>query len=328
MDKDLVDEYGWSDDDDGGDKKFAKGMVLTTLDHKPMGEYMSWFLSWPYLLNAELKELSSNSNYKMVATHVNRTLVSCGEIIVRLSHLHRFPVLIVYPDATPYALPKVFLLKQTMGQSEVQRLAGLPPDRIESEIKDLIKFYYRRHQGRDGSLCLLEQSSDEVVATQAIGIRAVIERVRQWLRGFLNGNFPPDNPEVELYCHFPNNVQDKIFLLPEEYYDPSFVSGYYYLIKTIFSNPASAYYFGFGIDGFNINGVILKNFIDKNKSTFLKEFIPDWISTLNHDSLELNKVGIIRGFWWQTEREPNPFYSGKDFAEYVDEQNGLAQLSI
>ena len=72
---------------------------------------MSWYKRYPAWLHSEWQELHSNGNYRPAFTFFDETFLSCGEIIVRSNKIELCPVLIVYPEATPYQPPSVYLLQ-------------------------------------------------------------------------------------------------------------------------------------------------------------------------------------------------------------------------
>lgn len=292
---------------------------------------MSWFIRRPYWLHSELQELRTNGNYVEVATHVNKTMVSSGEILVRLQETHRFPVLIVYPDATPYYPIRIYLTKEALPPKEVYELSKLSPGELASKIQKRIKFYYHRHQNIDGSLCILETDDLHDDRPELIRVREVIERTRQWFRGHLTGKFPPDSLEVELYYHFPNHFTEAVFLLPDEFFSPQLLSGKFYFFKTRDYTPKT-HYFGFIIEGITESGLSL--FLPdatKDKGYFFHKSLPLDVVDLtarNEKASEFLENGtIIEGWWWHVDKEPLPFATPEQFAEYIDPINGLTKVA-
>jgi hypothetical protein len=86
---------------------------------------MRWFKRHPSLLRKYSQDISSNSNYNEVWQKRNNLFLSCGEIIVRLYQVYKFPILIVYPDATPYVLPSIFLLNSAISEMNSEELTRL-----------------------------------------------------------------------------------------------------------------------------------------------------------------------------------------------------------
>lgn len=294
---------------------------------------MHWFIRMPYLLYSEINELSNNGNYNLVANITNRTLVSSGEIIVRLKKCYRFPVVIVYPDATPYIPPVAYLLNETIDSENVQQLSKLSPDKIADRLKSKIRFYYHRHQNPDGSLCILDAEDLHNERPEIIGAQALIGRLRQWFRGVKNGKFPMDSREVELFHHFPNRVYSLKFLLPDEFFRPDILGGKFYLgVFTLIPSckDVTRLYFGLGVDGKSRNGLTLSSFVNSNESLFFSSGLPNPISLATRDEkvVELKAKGdLIEGYWWQIDEEPFPFGSVRDFATYIDSENGLEQVA-
>ena len=79
-------------------------------------------------------------------------------------------------------------------------------------IKDHIKFYYKRHQNSDGSLCLLENDNLEDEGAWFFSIHQILKRIRDWLAGTHTNHYPPEGPEVELFVHFPDHDPSVTFL--------------------------------------------------------------------------------------------------------------------
>lgn len=146
---------------------------------------MSWFIQWPYWFKQELHELSNNSNYRERCVFPGRTLVSCGEVLVRLKETSYFPVLIVYPEATPFDVPVVYMLSQVLDVELVKKLSELHSSAIPDQIRGFIKLHYHRHQGPTGNLCILEKDDLHDDSAAFVGARATLDRVRQWCRGLL-----------------------------------------------------------------------------------------------------------------------------------------------
>jgi len=137
---------------------------------------------------------------------------------VRLSKIHRFPILVVYSDATPFELPLIFLLKRQLGTEYVRNLSELTLGQIYEAIKDQIQYHYHlRHQNSSGVLCTVEWDNlDE--GTSFLGITTILQRVRDWCKGLITGEFPQDSQEVEYIAHF-NEIDPEIkWVYPESFF--------------------------------------------------------------------------------------------------------------
>ena len=112
---------------------------------------MSWFSKYPNWLYSESLELSNNSIYKESYQFIDRTLISCGEILVHKEETERYCILIVYPDATPYVPPSIYLLRELSSKADTIKLSQKSPNEIPSAVSDKVRFFNRRHQNEDGS---------------------------------------------------------------------------------------------------------------------------------------------------------------------------------
>jgi len=117
---------------------------------------MSWFSKHPNWLYLESLELSNNSIYKQSYQFIDRTLISCGEILVHKEKTERYCMLIVYPDATPYVPPSIYLLRELLSEDNTKKLSQKSPNEIISAVSDKVLFFNRRHQNEDGSICFIE----------------------------------------------------------------------------------------------------------------------------------------------------------------------------
>lgn len=142
-----------------------------------------WFKKHAEFLKQESTTLSNDSNYREIHQSRDNLFLSHGNIVVRLNEVHRHPVLIVYPDATPYQLPLVFPLQEEMNAEEVTTLSRLDLGKLYGTIKPKIKFYHHlRHQNSGGVLCFLERADLDGEA-RFYGISTILKRLRDWYAG-------------------------------------------------------------------------------------------------------------------------------------------------
>lgn len=296
-----------------------------------------WFKKHPDYLRAESIKLAGDANYKELHQERKRTFLSHGNILVRLNEIHRFPILVVYTDATPFELPWIFLLKKQLDAEYVRNLSELDHIQIYHAIKDNIQFHYHlRHQNSSGILCVVEWDNlDE--GTQYLGITTILQRVRDWCKGIVTGVFPPDSQEVEYIAHF-NDVDPEIkWVYPQTFLDERLTSGE--AIATLYSffpkNEEIAndlrIYMGSLIVGEDQNGIILP--IEFEVPGYLKEQgingpfdLYTKTDTLN---LKLQSKDLLRCFWFHLENEPPPFHTTSDLVKiigYDDTDAGLIKL--
>jgi len=273
---------------------------------------MYWFKKHPDYFRQESRELASNPNYKELFQERDEFFVSHGYIITRLDTSRRHPILIVYPEGTPYQLPAVFPLKRALSHDEVKAVAGgqqIPADAIEY-------FYGLRHQNGGGNLCFVEwETFDE--GGVFFGIGSIIQRVTEWYKGHITGQFPPDSQEVEFCAHFNNVSRDFRLLYPLPFVENDNVKGEFYatqyfkLPKELSKLPIGALYLGTYITGVTEAGIATEQPRELS--------VPDWIreeglaTTLDVETkpdliTRLCDEGRLKaGIWFSVDSEPAPF---------------------
>ena len=88
---------------------------------------MEWFARHTSWLYRETKELSNNSIYREQYQVIGETLISSGNIIVHKSKTEYFPILIVYPESTPYIPPTIYILDNEISEETAIEYSGLSP---------------------------------------------------------------------------------------------------------------------------------------------------------------------------------------------------------
>ncbi|MCX5713949.1 MAG: ThiF family adenylyltransferase, partial [Candidatus Omnitrophica bacterium] len=283
---------------------------------------MSWYKRYPAWLHAEWQELSSNTNYKEGRTLFEKTFISCGQIIVRSNEAQYFPVLIVYPESTPYRPPSIYLLREIPSEETLRHLAQLSPGEIEKEIKPFIRFLYRRHQGASGSLCFLEAEDLHADQAECYGIGEILKRVREWLAGFQTGRLPPDSPEVELFAHFPHQVNNLFFLIPDSFYNEEVHKGRFYLSKLtppVFDKSHKVY-LGVAFEGFTPGNIITPLKESDDVLPLHGYYIPTPKDILERTKIlqkNLEEGVLVEGFWWDIDKELEPFATVQELAEFM-----------
>lgn len=181
-----------------------------------------WFKKHLQFLHNESVCLSTDSNYKELLQKRDDLLISHGYVLVRLEKLHKFPIVIVYAPATPYAIPYIYPLNRELTEEEICDMAanfnGRPPI-------DSIKYYSNhRHQNGGGTLCFLEcESFDD--GGEFYGITSIIKRVKDWFQGHITGVYPPENEIVSYTSHF-NKISPKFQLIyPEQFVLSTYIQG-------------------------------------------------------------------------------------------------------
>ncbi|MGN7471999.1 ThiF family adenylyltransferase [Brevibacillus sp. SAFN-007a] len=290
---------------------------------------MSWWTHNSRWYLSELRELENNRNYRMLSLATERTLVSSGNIIVRADKVYSFPILIVYPDATPYVPPAVYLLKEPLSQEETREFSKRPPLQIAAMIQNRIKIYYHRHQNVDGSLCILEADDLHSERAEIVGARATISRVRDWFFGVVTNRFPPDSREVELFYHFPYRANGIELLLSESFFDGNIVEGRFYFQRSRFLD--ARFYFGLGIYGKKLSGIEVPSFEALKPNTLLLQRVWDISELVRRTEeviSEIEKGVLIEGFWWDISVEPRPFANIEEFAGFLEQSGTEGQKRL
>lgn len=298
---------------------------------------MEWFARHTNWLYRETKELSDNSIYREKYQVIGKTLISTGNIIVHKSKTEYFPILVVYPEATPYIPPTIYILNNEINEETAIEYSELPPKEIKQRTRNNIRFFNRRHQNEDGSVCFVEMGDLHSENPEIYPIEDIIKRLRIWL----SGKIPKDSMEVELFHHFPNRTYEIQYLLPDLFFDEEIVKGRFYagLCSFIQANLlpdgiAKKTYMGVTIFGETEEGLSLLPKMYLNKQHILFTRIPNVRELILEENqeekfTEIEKGNLIEGFWWQISEEPRPFTDLNSLAGYIgsgDEDKGFDKL--
>jgi len=290
---------------------------------------LHWFKRNPEFLRQESKALASDSNYNEQCQYRDNLFISHGNIIVRLNKVHRFPILIIYTDATPYRVPMIFPLQKNLSNEQVKELASLKLQEAVKKIYADIQYYYHlRHQNNSGELCTLEQENLDS-GSRFYGITTILQRVRDWYAGHITQKFPPDSEEVEFCSHF-NFVDQEIRLIyPEHFLHDEFIEGDCY--ATLYNIvPKGGYYlnnrylyFGAFLDGIGKSGLFEQVHINLENCLF-HEKLKTSLDLYNHpeivDKLVADRL-LLKAKWFQIDIEPKPFQLFKELVEIIGNSN-------
>lgn len=280
---------------------------------------LQWFKKHHQFLIDESTALSNDNNYKELYQCRDNLFISHGNVIVRLNQIYKYPILVVYTDATPYRLPAIFPLNKVLTKEQVDELSKLSFSEIYSKLKEHIEFYYElRHQNSSGELCTLERESLETGNT-FFGISTILQRVGDWYAGHTTGDYPPDSEEVDFCSHFNFINQDIKLFYPEHFLNTQFAEGDCY--ATLYSfQPAGRYftndrhlYLGAFLDGVGKGGLYEHVNINLERH-FHHDKINDTLSLTTNPEI-VNKLiadkKIIKAQWFQLDKEPRPFNTFK-----------------
>jgi integrative and conjugative element protein (TIGR02256 family) len=293
---------------------------------------MSWFKLHKNWLESESIELQSNSNYKEYIQRRDRFLVSCGEIIVIVDKTIKLPVLIIYPEATPYSLPYVFMLSEILSEQEIEGFSVNGINNLKS-IASKIKYYNWRHQNTNGSICMLESDNLYNEGIEQFGAKEVIKRVQQWAKGVILGKSVNDNAEVELFFYFKDRVEDKMFLLTELLFDTEITSGEFFFVLNPHNYGSDKKAFvGASLIGENEAGISILPKVIKDSKHLLFTRIPNIEDLINNnDKIKelIKSEELIKGYWWDINKEPKPSICIEEIAQYIGKgsiTNGYQKL--
>ncbi len=299
---------------------------------------MEWFARHTAWLYRETKELSNNSIYREQFQVIGQTLISSGHVIVHKSKTEYFPILIVYPEATPYNPPTIYILGNELSKETAKEYSELLPEEIRQRVRNNIRFFNRRHQSEDGSICFVEMGDLHGENPEIYPIEGIIKRLRIWL----SGRMPKESLEVELFHHFPNRTYEIQYLLPDLFFDEEIVKGKFYaglssLIPANYfpDNIGKKTYMGVMIYGETQAGVSLPPKTYLNEQLILFTQIPDAKRLIldknsQEKATKIQDGQLIEGCWWEITDEPVPFSSVSELARYIgngDEDRGIDELA-
>lgn len=298
---------------------------------------MDWFSRHTYWLYAETKELSSSSIYKECYQFIDKTLISTGNILVHKAPTLYFPILIVYPEATPYVQPTIYILDSPLSEGTAKEYSKQSPAEIKKNVRDNVQYFNRRHQNEDGSICFIESGDLHSDNAEIYKIKDILKRLRIWL----SGKIPKDSREVELFHHFKNRTYEIQYLLPDLFFDAEIIRGTFCagLSSLISANIlpdkiAKKTYIGVMILGINSGGVAIPPKKYVNDQLYLFTPIPNIEELLVPEKKETKQEKVdngelIEGYWWDIGKEPDPFEDISTLAQFIgmdDENRGVNEI--
>jgi len=285
---------------------------------------MQWFKRHIQFLLSEIESLSSCGDYKELYQKRDNFFVSHGEILVRYNGLHRHPILIFYPNSTPYTIPEIYPLSRHLEEEEINQISSSGISALKSNV--IKQFYEYRHQNSSGLLCIIETDNLDT-GSDFYSINTILGRVRDWFEAHLTNNFPPDNEEIELTAHF-NNISNKLrFYYQDNFLNPEVLCGDFIGVTQV---PISKKideigrtYYGACLSG------VTKNGIWKESNTPFNEFLQKDGFRTYYDFIEkadalkyLIKEGYyFKGYWFEINIEPKPFKEISDLVNLIGNGN-------
>jgi len=280
-----------------------------------------WFERHPHLLAREQEQLTNNGNYQEHRQARAVFLASTGEVLVRTGgSVRRYPILLVYPQATPFALPIVYVLREVLGTDDLHRIVR--GEELHEEIlRGKIAFHQRRHQQPNGCLCLLEPDNLDQQGALTVDANGILARVRDWLAGLTTGYFPAESTEVNLFEHYLKRFYQFQVLLPAPFLHAAGQEGSFYLHRIGAAAPGGIVrYLAGTLLSQSASGLLLP------ETHIPLGFVPESLG-LTAESLDpaidntgrLAKKELLEGTWWKLASEPAVFATANDFLLAVGE---------
>ncbi|MBS1773953.1 MAG: ThiF family adenylyltransferase [Bacteroidetes bacterium] len=292
-----------------------------------------WFKKHPKFLETESKALSNNGNYKELLQKRDNFFVSHGYILVRYNGLHKHPVLIFYLNSTPYSIPEVYPLSRELTEAEVVAIALEGQGKIP---QDAIKQYYEyRHQNGSGLLCILEHDNLDS-GSEFYNIDTIINRVRDWYKGHITREFPPDSEEVDLAAHF-NNLNTQLrFIYPADFLSQEVIEGDFLgvSVHTDRGNEEQprGTYWGARLTGCNENNIFIDRDADIHKYLASAGFekATDFQTKKQLLDTHIKNGDFLSGYWFEVNAEPKPFKTFEQLVTIIgngSKEDGLKRLA-
>ncbi len=271
----------------------------------------SWISLYPNWYIAELQSIEFHyPQFRVYEKGVETgTLLYFGELAIRPSGgTLRQPVIMEYPISFPFQPPKVTPVNY------------LPEIGTNGKIshKSQVRYFDRRHQMPDGSLCLFQRETRLIPGGDIIRGIDVLRRAQQWFLGLHTNHWPPDSLQSELEPHF-TYVTD--VLLGEVCFSKELNGhGRFCLIPDLrrwADSEKPGEVSPMIITAVSEESGVLKVFDVREDLSRVYPWIKDkvWGSGAFAE-IESGKIGDLTqlkqiGYWWSLPEEPLPFHNGK-----------------
>lgn len=290
-----------------------------------------WFKTHHQKLQDECNRLEGNSNYVEHSRLRENILISQGEIIVRLEKTSRHSIIIIYPESTPYSLPKVYPLTELVQEGDFNKLGSLSSIEAAQKVSDKVKFYNFWHQNSDGSLCFLEAENLESFG-EFFSITEIINRTRDWIVANIRGKSVPEGPEVDLFAHSRKVDNSKEILIPEQIKLANLVQGEFYGVQIAHVYPSEKLqekraYLAILLEGETKNGIRLQPIEFNNGFEFMPEGLRSSKEIATKQELVNNCIEskkLIKVYWWSTKSLNNPINNIEELSLLLGEGHKIA----
>jgi integrative and conjugative element protein (TIGR02256 family) len=272
-------------------------------------KHLTWMARHPELYRREREQVENRyPGLKFCETAFREsTLMYHGEIEVRThSGTSKKKILLTYPLLFPTNPPNVALLE------------SLPVSEPHGVLKRVI--ISARHQMNDGNLCSVERDPFHEGGGVIRGID-VLRRAAQWFFTVQSGHNPRDSVEADLESHL-LKIGD-ILLGPESYSDELKMGGNFYMAPYPIGSFTTNKFIGLAFSSDFEHIVKFKDCRKTLESVFTWIGNDVWNTAENlaskpEDFRKLQESGqIIKGFWWDLEKEPLPPRKGFDLLKLI-----------
>lgn len=273
-----------------------------------------WFKSYPALFEEIRNALKSDLNYCESYSNYSNLFVSVGDINVHYNGKKKFPIIIVYPNATPFQLPSFYMV-QSIPELEVlnEITKAVELSQVDTLLKSHIKFYFHRHQNYNGTLCILENDSLDK-GFELFDTKSILNRIKEWCKSTITKVFQHDNNEIELYAHYPYKENKKTFFYTNNLLNSSGHEGLFFGEAINYGSSNSNVFFDTYVASFN-SGIMITSNLNTNISVLFK----DKTECTKREKIKLAQKNerLIKGKWFDINSEPTIFSNYKELITLI-----------
>lgn len=241
-------------------------------------------------------------------------LVLYGNLVVRPQGGPKtHPIMLMYPDGTPYEHPSVTPLCFLPSWRENGGIAETP----DPLLLDC------RHQMPLGNLCLFQRETRAAIGGDTLTGIDVLRRAEAYFLGYHTGEWPPDTIDSELESHF-HHLSD--VLIADTFYEslPNGHGAFFCVpdlrrardVKQQKSCPVI-------VTAMTAETPIITNHDAREELSRLYPWIlnEEWnaydqmISEASNEHTSSQR--LVRGHWWSLPEEPHPFHDGKGLLQVL-----------
>ncbi len=271
---------------------------------------MNWITLFPEWYLEERNAIKKHYPHFVLDRHQldRECLIYYGELAARPpGGTKKHPVILVYPEATPFEPPRVILIET------------LPITKSNGQYeRSLPRMYDYRHQMPDGSLCLFQRETRSLESLASVHGVDALRRAERWFLGHYTEHWPTDSAQSELQAHF--RCEGDI-LLSEIFYSSELEEGRgeFYMQRDVrrisgFPHDTGGSFVTTAIT--EESSGIPRVYDARNDLSLAYPWIrdeawsPEQVVQILQKPEKAAEIGLGRGFWVSLPREPRPFHSG------------------